>query len=145
MDSQYLSVPWFLFKQSQACYWLIMCCAGNGPCLGYRKTGKPYQWLKYKQVFHSVICSSWSPSWTGEAVSWESIFDVWFLQVSERAEYLGSGLLQQGLTASPDSLIGIFAQNRPEVPVILLHLKMMSSHSLLISTPETTSAMECSV
>ncbi|XP_010862365.2 long-chain-fatty-acid--CoA ligase 5 isoform X1 [Esox lucius] len=24
--------------------------SGNGPCLGYRKTGKPYQWLKYKQV-----------------------------------------------------------------------------------------------
>uniref|UniRef100_A0A672HBI6 Long-chain-fatty-acid--CoA ligase n=1 Tax=Salarias fasciatus TaxID=181472 RepID=A0A672HBI6_SALFA len=23
---------------------------GNGPCLGYRKQGKPYQWLKYKQV-----------------------------------------------------------------------------------------------
>ncbi|XP_058477885.1 long-chain-fatty-acid--CoA ligase 5 [Solea solea] len=24
--------------------------SGNGPCLGYRKTGKPYQWLRYKQV-----------------------------------------------------------------------------------------------
>ncbi|KAK5881563.1 hypothetical protein CesoFtcFv8_022346 [Champsocephalus esox] len=24
--------------------------SGNGPCLGYRKTGKPYQWLNYKQV-----------------------------------------------------------------------------------------------
>uniref|UniRef100_A0A668AWJ5 Long-chain-fatty-acid--CoA ligase n=1 Tax=Myripristis murdjan TaxID=586833 RepID=A0A668AWJ5_9TELE len=24
--------------------------SGNGPCLGYRKPGKPYQWLKYKQV-----------------------------------------------------------------------------------------------
>lgn len=24
---------------------------GNGPCLGYRKKGQPYQWLKYKQVF----------------------------------------------------------------------------------------------
>ncbi|KAM4714933.1 long-chain-fatty-acid--CoA ligase 5 [Anableps anableps] len=24
--------------------------SGNGPCLGYRKAGKPYQWLKYKQV-----------------------------------------------------------------------------------------------
>ncbi|KAG9338361.1 hypothetical protein JZ751_025920 [Albula glossodonta] len=23
---------------------------GNGPCLGYRKKGQPYQWLKYKQV-----------------------------------------------------------------------------------------------
>uniref|UniRef100_A0A8D0A574 Long-chain-fatty-acid--CoA ligase n=1 Tax=Sander lucioperca TaxID=283035 RepID=A0A8D0A574_SANLU len=24
--------------------------SGNGPCLGYRKSGRPYQWLKYKQV-----------------------------------------------------------------------------------------------
>uniref|UniRef100_A0A8C7TE53 Long-chain-fatty-acid--CoA ligase n=1 Tax=Oncorhynchus mykiss TaxID=8022 RepID=A0A8C7TE53_ONCMY len=24
--------------------------SGNGPCLGYRKPGQPYQWLKYKQV-----------------------------------------------------------------------------------------------
>lgn len=27
---------------------------GNGPCLGYRKPGKPYQWLKYKQVQYTV-------------------------------------------------------------------------------------------
>ncbi|XP_072312401.1 long-chain-fatty-acid--CoA ligase 5 [Eucyclogobius newberryi] len=24
--------------------------SGNGPCLGYRKPGRPYQWLKYKEV-----------------------------------------------------------------------------------------------
>ncbi|XP_051968461.1 LOW QUALITY PROTEIN: long-chain-fatty-acid--CoA ligase 5-like [Xyrauchen texanus] len=24
--------------------------SGNGPCLGYRKKGQPFQWLKYKQV-----------------------------------------------------------------------------------------------
>uniref|UniRef100_A0A8B9JV04 Arachidonate--CoA ligase n=1 Tax=Astyanax mexicanus TaxID=7994 RepID=A0A8B9JV04_ASTMX len=36
------------------------------------------------------------------------------LQVSDRAEYLGSGLLHRGLKPSPDSFIGIFAQNRPE-------------------------------
>ncbi|KAK5603518.1 Long-chain-fatty-acid--CoA ligase 5 [Crenichthys baileyi] len=24
--------------------------SGNGQCLGYRKSGRPYQWLKYKQV-----------------------------------------------------------------------------------------------
>ncbi|XP_030629483.1 long-chain-fatty-acid--CoA ligase 5 isoform X1 [Chanos chanos] len=24
--------------------------SGNGPCLGYRRPGQPYQWLKYKQV-----------------------------------------------------------------------------------------------
>ncbi|KAM9462131.1 long-chain-fatty-acid--CoA ligase 5 [Clarias gariepinus] len=57
--------------------------SGNGPCLGYRKPGKPYQWLKYKQV-------------------------------SDRAEYLGSGLLHRGLEPSTKSFIGIFAQNRPE-------------------------------
>uniref|UniRef100_A0A8C2ZJP5 Arachidonate--CoA ligase n=1 Tax=Cyclopterus lumpus TaxID=8103 RepID=A0A8C2ZJP5_CYCLU len=55
----------------------------NGPCLGYRKPGRPYQWLKYKQV-------------------------------SDRAEHLGSGLLHRGLKPNADTLIGIFAQNRPE-------------------------------
>ncbi|XP_074519020.1 long-chain-fatty-acid--CoA ligase 5 [Halichoeres trimaculatus] len=24
--------------------------SGNGPCLGFRKSGRPYQWLRYKQV-----------------------------------------------------------------------------------------------
>ncbi|XP_062859103.1 long-chain-fatty-acid--CoA ligase 5 [Trichomycterus rosablanca] len=57
--------------------------SGNGPCLGYRKPGKPYQWLKYKQV-------------------------------SDRAQYLGSGLLHKGLEPSTKSFIGILAQNRPE-------------------------------
>ncbi|KAK7919355.1 hypothetical protein WMY93_010639 [Mugilogobius chulae] len=56
---------------------------GNGPCLGYRKPGRPYQWLKYKQV-------------------------------SDRAEYLGSGLLHKGLKPGSNTFIGIFAQNRPE-------------------------------
>uniref|UniRef100_A0A8C3FF99 Arachidonate--CoA ligase n=1 Tax=Chrysemys picta bellii TaxID=8478 RepID=A0A8C3FF99_CHRPI len=37
-----------------------------------------------------------------------------FLQVSDRAEYLGSGLLFKGCKPSPDQFIGIFAQNRPE-------------------------------
>lgn len=57
--------------------------SGNGPCLGYRKPGRPYQWLKYRQVV-------------------------------DRAEHLGSGLLQQGLKAGTDTFVGIFAQNRPE-------------------------------
>nr|XP_055032489.1 long-chain-fatty-acid--CoA ligase 5 [Misgurnus anguillicaudatus] len=57
--------------------------SGNGPCLGYRKKGQPYQWLKYKQV-------------------------------SDRAEFLGSGLIHRGLKPSQESFIGIFAQNRPE-------------------------------
>ncbi|MBN3297188.1 ACSL5 ligase, partial [Amia calva] len=37
-----------------------------------------------------------------------------YKQVSDRAEHLGSGLLQRGLKPSPDQFIGIFAQNRPE-------------------------------
>lgn len=37
-----------------------------------------------------------------------------FLQVLDRAQYLGSGLLQKGCKPSPNQLIGIFAQNRPE-------------------------------
>ncbi|XP_019358346.1 PREDICTED: long-chain-fatty-acid--CoA ligase 5 [Gavialis gangeticus] len=37
-----------------------------------------------------------------------------YKQVSERAEYLGSGLLQKGCKSSPDQFVGIFAQNRPE-------------------------------
>ncbi|XP_024140618.1 long-chain-fatty-acid--CoA ligase 5 isoform X1 [Oryzias melastigma] len=57
--------------------------SGNGPCLGYRKPGRPYQWLKYKQV-------------------------------SDRAEHLGSGLLQKGLKPNTNTFFGIFAQNRPE-------------------------------
>ncbi|KAI3365505.1 hypothetical protein L3Q82_010582, partial [Scortum barcoo] len=57
--------------------------SGNGPCLGYRKPGRPYQWLRYKQV-------------------------------SDRAEHLGSGLLQKGLKPNTDTFIGVFAQNRPE-------------------------------
>lgn len=37
------------------------------------------------------------------------------LQVVDRAEHLGSGLLQRGLKAGTDTFVGIFAQNRPEV------------------------------
>uniref|UniRef100_A0A8B9W101 Arachidonate--CoA ligase n=1 Tax=Anas zonorhyncha TaxID=75864 RepID=A0A8B9W101_9AVES len=38
-----------------------------------------------------------------------------YKQVLDRAEYLGSGLLQKGCTPSSDQFIGIFAQNRPEL------------------------------
>ncbi|MBN3281942.1 ACSL5 ligase, partial [Polyodon spathula] len=37
-----------------------------------------------------------------------------YKQVSDRAEYLGSALIHRGLKASPEQLVGIFAQNRPE-------------------------------
>uniref|UniRef100_A0A8C0FKA9 Long-chain-fatty-acid--CoA ligase n=1 Tax=Bubo bubo TaxID=30461 RepID=A0A8C0FKA9_BUBBB len=36
------------------------------------------------------------------------------LHVLDRAQYLGSGLLQKGCKPSPNQFIGIFAQNRPE-------------------------------
>ncbi|XP_025024245.1 long-chain-fatty-acid--CoA ligase 6 [Python bivittatus] len=55
----------------------------NGPCLGFRKSKQPYQWLSYKEV-------------------------------AERAEALGSGLLQKGCKSSANQFIGVFAQNRPE-------------------------------
>ncbi|KAM8799105.1 long-chain-fatty-acid--CoA ligase 6 [Eudromia elegans] len=37
-----------------------------------------------------------------------------YKEVSERAEALGSGLLQQGCKPSAEQFIGVFAQNRPE-------------------------------
>ncbi|KFV18073.1 Long-chain-fatty-acid--CoA ligase 5 [Tauraco erythrolophus] len=37
-----------------------------------------------------------------------------YKQVFDRAQYLGSGLLQKGCKPSPNQFIGIFAQNRPE-------------------------------
>ncbi|NXG71485.1 ACSL5 ligase, partial [Baryphthengus martii] len=37
-----------------------------------------------------------------------------YKQVLDRAQYLGSGLLQKGCKPSPKQFIGIFAQNRPE-------------------------------
>ncbi|XDV44311.1 hypothetical protein PO909_012611 [Leuciscus waleckii] len=76
----------FLYKDARTLYEVFqrgLRVSGNGPCLGYRKKGQPYQWLKYKQV-------------------------------SDRAEFLGSGLLHRGQKPSQDSFIGIFAQNRPE-------------------------------
>ncbi|KAF5896501.1 long-chain-fatty-acid--CoA ligase 5 [Clarias magur] len=76
----------YLYEDAKTLYEVFqrgLHASGNGPCLGYRKPGKPYQWLKYKQV-------------------------------SDRAEYLGSGLLHRGLEPSTKSFIGIFAQNRPE-------------------------------
>ncbi|XP_069755990.1 long-chain-fatty-acid--CoA ligase 5 [Narcine bancroftii] len=37
-----------------------------------------------------------------------------YKQVSDRAEYLGSGLLHRGCNPSPEQYIGVFARNRPE-------------------------------
>ncbi|XP_076008078.1 long-chain-fatty-acid--CoA ligase 5 [Genypterus blacodes] len=43
----------FYFEEAKTLYEVFqrgMKVSGNGRCLGYRKKGKPYQWLKYKQV-----------------------------------------------------------------------------------------------
>uniref|UniRef100_A0A7M4EWM2 Arachidonate--CoA ligase n=1 Tax=Crocodylus porosus TaxID=8502 RepID=A0A7M4EWM2_CROPO len=53
-----------------------------------------------------------------------------YKQVSERAEYLGSGLLQKGCKSSPDQFVGIFAQNRPEVTSFSCY----SKHFMAINT-----------
>lgn len=52
------------------------------------------------------------------------------MQVANRAEFLGSGLLQHNCKASTDQFIGVFAQNRPEVsifPAWLIGLGMWNS------------------
>ncbi|NWR34950.1 ACSL5 ligase, partial [Tachuris rubrigastra] len=83
--------------------------SGNGNCLGYRKPKQPYQWLTYKQVSvvndrllnlgHRLVTLKWGKT---------------ILQVLDRTQYLGSGLLQKGCQPSTSQFIGIFAQNRPE-------------------------------
>lgn len=55
------------------------------------------------------------------------------LKVSDRAEHLGSGLLHRGLKPNPDTFIGIFAQNRPEVSVEMIN--SCSLKSVLILRP----------
>lgn len=58
---------------------------------------------------------------TRHVKDWTAVNSRWPLlhflsvKVSDRAEHLGSGLLQKGLKPNPDTFIGIFAQNRPEV------------------------------
>uniref|UniRef100_A0A665VEH4 Arachidonate--CoA ligase n=1 Tax=Echeneis naucrates TaxID=173247 RepID=A0A665VEH4_ECHNA len=43
----------YLYEDTKTIYEVFMRglrVSGNGQCLGYRKPGRPYQWLKYKQV-----------------------------------------------------------------------------------------------
>uniref|UniRef100_A0A8C5LNQ4 Arachidonate--CoA ligase n=1 Tax=Leptobrachium leishanense TaxID=445787 RepID=A0A8C5LNQ4_9ANUR len=44
-----------------------------------------------------------------------------YQEVSDRAEYLGSALLHRGFKPSSEQFVGIFAQNRPEVKVLLIY------------------------
>uniref|UniRef100_A0A8C1W7A5 Arachidonate--CoA ligase n=1 Tax=Cyprinus carpio TaxID=7962 RepID=A0A8C1W7A5_CYPCA len=81
----------YLYEDAQTLYDVFqrgLRVSGNGPCLGYRKKGQPYQWLRYKQV-------------------------------SDRAVFLGSGLIHRGQKPSQESFIGIFAQNRPEISTVI--------------------------
>uniref|UniRef100_A0A4W3JAU3 Long-chain-fatty-acid--CoA ligase n=1 Tax=Callorhinchus milii TaxID=7868 RepID=A0A4W3JAU3_CALMI len=41
-----------------------------------------------------------------------------YTEVSDKAEFLGSGLINQGCKATNDQFIGIFAQNRPEWVIV---------------------------
>ncbi|KFW89858.1 Long-chain-fatty-acid--CoA ligase 6, partial [Phalacrocorax carbo] len=70
----------------------------NGPCLGFRKPKQPYQQGVWCCSYFSFLC----------------IIFLSKFQVAERAEALGSGLLQQGCKPSTKQFIGVFAQNRPE-------------------------------
>lgn len=92
----------------QLLFWTLP--LGNGSCLGYRKPNQPYQWLTYKQV--SIVHDRWfNFGYCLVTLKWGKTI----LQVLDRAQYLGSGLLQKGCKPSSNQFIGIFAQNRPEV------------------------------
>uniref|UniRef100_A0A803W0Q2 Long-chain-fatty-acid--CoA ligase n=1 Tax=Ficedula albicollis TaxID=59894 RepID=A0A803W0Q2_FICAL len=111
----------------------------NGPCLGFRKPKQPYQWLSYKEVSLRCYSLGWlhamSPLLKAALRHYGAMglpvkyllnlvlfiflfFSMYFFlskfQVAERAEALGSGLLQQGCKPCTKQFIGVFAQNRPE-------------------------------
>lgn len=95
----------------------VLCPLGNGPCLGFRKPGQPYQWISYTEVFYIFVL--WFSRHHGSRVICYSSLYVHaasaILQVAEQAQVLGSGLLAKGCEANPQQFVGIFAQNRPEV------------------------------
>uniref|UniRef100_A0A8C2AZJ5 Long-chain-fatty-acid--CoA ligase n=1 Tax=Cyprinus carpio TaxID=7962 RepID=A0A8C2AZJ5_CYPCA len=85
----------YYYKDAQTMYEFFLRglrVSNNGPCLGSRKPGKPYNWLSYKEPF--FLCM--------------------FTEPSDRAEFAGSALLHRGHSQTGDKYIGIFAQNRPE-------------------------------
>uniref|UniRef100_A0A672HBJ1 Long-chain-fatty-acid--CoA ligase n=1 Tax=Salarias fasciatus TaxID=181472 RepID=A0A672HBJ1_SALFA len=54
LNCQSVAVPFNVFQRG-------LRISGNGPCLGYRKQGKPYQWLKYKQwIIGELACYTYS-------------------------------------------------------------------------------------
>lgn len=45
-----------LFTRHARVYLMRLCwCTGNGPCLGFRKPGEPYQWISYTEVCGSLV------------------------------------------------------------------------------------------
>uniref|UniRef100_A0A8C2DXN2 Arachidonate--CoA ligase n=1 Tax=Cyprinus carpio TaxID=7962 RepID=A0A8C2DXN2_CYPCA len=82
----------YYYKDAQTMYEFFLRglrVSNNGPCLGSRKPGKPYN------CEPCLIC-------------------VLSDMVADRAEFAGSALLHRGHSQTGDKYIGIFAQNRPE-------------------------------
>lgn len=58
------------------------------------------------------------------------------VQVANRAEFLGSGLLQHDCKVGTEQFIGVFAQNRPEVSISLTGFRGISRLGLgSLTTP----------
>lgn len=69
------------------------------------------------------------------------------LQVAEMSESVGSALIQKGFKAGPETFVGIFAQNRPEVlttgPRPYVVLRVLSSKSWSEFTPPAAGDQIC--
>ncbi|CAJ0929381.1 unnamed protein product, partial [Ranitomeya imitator] len=63
---------------------------------------------------------------------------ITYQQVADRAENLGSGLIQKGCKASPDQFIGVFSQNRPEV--VIAELACFSYSMVVVPLYDTLGA-----
>uniref|UniRef100_A0A8C2B2D2 Arachidonate--CoA ligase n=1 Tax=Cyprinus carpio TaxID=7962 RepID=A0A8C2B2D2_CYPCA len=93
----------YYYKDAQTMYEFFLRglrVSNNGPCLGSRKPGKPYNWLSYKEPF--FLCMFTEPCL------------ICVLSDMAVAEFAGSALLHRGHSQTGDKYIGIFAQNRPE-------------------------------
>uniref|UniRef100_A0A8C1CY42 Long-chain-fatty-acid--CoA ligase n=1 Tax=Cyprinus carpio carpio TaxID=630221 RepID=A0A8C1CY42_CYPCA len=91
----------YYYKDAQTMYEFFLRglrVSNNGPCLGSRKPGKPYNWLSYKEPF--FLCLFTEP--------------CLICVLSDMAVHLSSALLHRGHSQTGDKYIGIFAQNRPE-------------------------------
>ncbi|KAM6203576.1 long-chain-fatty-acid--CoA ligase 5 [Sarcoramphus papa] len=66
------------------------------------------------EVFHRGLHASGNGSCLGYRKPNQPYQWLTYKQVLDRAQYLGSGLLQKGCKPSSNQFIGIFAQNRPE-------------------------------